>query len=299
MRNHPMPSALAPIIVAGLVAGCGGDSGDGPGEPAPIVFAHGCPPPPFGSADDAGFWTGDTQQQPGLVDFLADRGYADDQLNVFVYPAETCPPNRDYAAALADYVNGVLDASGRSRVDLVGYSMGVVASRIFLRQGGDALVEDFVSISGANHGSILAEMIGEAGQAEVGFPAYQGALEAAPAYACEGESTDADVQFFLNGCLTEDGRTVEEDETPTDIDEGGHIRYLAIWNSADDLVVPPQSSCLNQAFKNDCSDPVNVEVNLPALNEVKPGSGLVSAHVEVQFSAEVWQAVYDFVAETR
>lgn len=295
MRNHTMALALVFVVAAG----CGG-SGDGSDdELTPVVFAHGCPPPPYDSQLDAGLWTGDSQQAPGMVDFFAERGYPDDYLNVFLFSGVTCPPNNDYAAELADYVDGVLAATGRPRVDMIGFSMGAVASRIFIRQGGADLVEDYVSISGASHGSVLAGMVGEAGQAEFGFPSYQGALEVSPPYACEGESTDADVQFFLNGCLTADDRTVDEDETPEDIDEGGHIRYLSIWNNKDDLVIPPSAACLNQSFQNDCSDPVNVEVSIEAMTEVVPDSGVLSSHVETQFNPEVRQAVFDFVSETR
>lgn len=292
--------SIVPVLGFGLVVGlesaCGGDSNGDPAEPRPVVFAHGCPPPPFDSTVDAGFWTGETQNAPGMVDFFAERDYTDDLLNVFLYPGETCPPNHDYASALSDYVDEVLADTGQSRVDLIGFSVGAVAGRIYIREGGDEFVEDYVSIAGASHGSVLAGMVGEAGQKMYGYPSYEGALEVSPPYACEGDSTEADVQFFLNGCLTEDGRTVEEDETPFDVGEGGHIRYLSVWNDQDDLVIPPEASCLNQTFIDDCSDEVNLQVSIEATTIFEDTQ---SAHVETQFDPTVRQAVYDFVVDAR
>jgi len=107
------------------------------------------------------------------------------------------------------------------------------------------------------------------------------------------------VQFFLNGCLSEDGRTSDEDETPFDVDEGGHIRYLSVWNDQDDLVSPPQASCLNQAEQNDCSDPVNLRFSIAAMTELVPGSGIYSSHVETEFYEPSRQAVYDFITTPR
>ena len=302
MRNPKTLPALAFTLLAAVGcsdSGGGDDDGSDGDELSPIVFAHGCPPPPFGTAEDAGLITGDTQQMPGMADYFTDNGYPDDHLNSFMFSGVTCPPNNDYADELADYVAGVIEATGRPRVDIIGFSMGAVATRIYIREGGADSVEDFVSLAGASHGSILAGMVGEAGQADLGFPAYEGALEASPEYACEGESTEANVQFFLNGCLTEEGRTVEEDETPEDIDEGGHIRYLSVWNSMDDLVIPPQASCLNQAFKNDCSDGVNVEFAIDGVTEVQPDSGVVSSHAEMLFRPDVWETVFEFVSAPR
>ena len=316
MGTDKLRASLALVCAVWLAAACGDNDADPqPDEfdQAPIVFLHGCPPPPIDNATAAGFWTGETQAMPGTVDFYAERGYPDDHLNVFVYDGPTCPPNFDYADQIADYVRGVVEATGKPRVDILAVSMAAVAGRIYVRQSEGELVEDFVSITGANHGSVLAGMVGEAGQAEFGYPAWEGAFEAYPAYACDGESgadpdwredhpsesTDEQVQYYLNGCLTEEGRSTEEDETPFDIDEGGHIRYLAVWNDLDDLVSPPQASCLDQQSQNDCSSPVNLRFSVPGTTEIAPGTGLYSSHVETEFYLPQKQAVYDFVTAPR
>ena len=306
---------LAFVMAIALSAACGDDSTP-PGDEfdqAPIVFLHGCPPPPIDNVAAAGLWTGETQGQPGTTDFYADRGYPDDFLNVMIYDGANCPPNREYAAQIADYVEEVVARTGRPRVDILAISMAAVAGRIYLRESGGDLVEDFVSIVGANHGSVLAGMVGKAGQSVRGYPYWEGAFEAFPQYACEGESgataewreahpsdsTDDQVQAFLNGCLTEDGRTVDEDETPFGVEDGGHIRYLSVWNDLDDLVSPPEASCLNQAHQRDCSDPVNVRIHVAAMTEVVPGSGVYSSHVESEFNLDQRQLVYDFVTAPR
>jgi pimeloyl-ACP methyl ester carboxylesterase len=294
MRTFARASALGLAMVSALLAGAcsGGDSE----EFTPVVFAHGCPPPPLTTEDDSGIFSGDTQGMPGIVDFFADRGYPESALNRFIYPGVVCPPNADYAAELGDYIAGVLEATGKPRVDIIGFSMGAVAGRMYIRMGGEELVSHYVSISGASHGSVLAGMVGEAGREDCDAPCYEGALEASPEYACEGESpAQMDVQAYLNGCLTEDGRTVEEDETPNDVDEGGSIKYLSVWNSEDDLVIPQEAACLNQEFQNDCSDPVNHMVSVEAITEIMPD--LVSSHVETQLDPTVRQFVFDFLQD--
>ncbi len=294
MRTRARGSALGLGLMAALLAGaCGGSDSE---EFTPVVFAHGCPPPPFTSEDDSGFFSGDTQGMPGIMDFFVERGYPEDALNRFLYPDIVCPPNADYAAELGDYIAGVIEASGKPRVDIVGFSMGAVAGRMYIRMGGEEFVSHYVSISGASHGSVLAGMVAEAGREDCAAPCYEGALESSPEYACEGESpAENNVQAFLNGCLTEDGRTVEVDETPNDVNEGGHIKYLSIWNSEDDLVIPQEAACLNQSFQNDCSDPVNHMVSIEAMTEFLPDQQ--SSHVETQLDPTVRQFIFDFLQD--
>lgn len=295
MRMPARRSAIGWVMMTALsVVACGGEDSE---EPTPVIFAHGCPPPPLMTEDDSGIFSGDTQGQPGIIDFFAERGYPDSHLNRFLYDGLVCPPNRDYAAQLSTYVDDILEATGSEQVDLIGFSMGAVASRIYIKEGGADKVRRYVSMAGASHGSVLAGMVGEAGRQDCEYPCYEGALESSPEYACDGESpAEEDIQAYLNGCLTEEGRTVEVDETPfSDDDEGGHIKYLSVWNELDDLVIPQEAACLNQAFQNDCSDPVNHMVSVEAQTEVMPD--LKSSHVETQLDPTVRLFVYDFLNE--
>ncbi|HEY8143178.1 MAG TPA: hypothetical protein VIG06_10915, partial [Kofleriaceae bacterium] len=114
MRTRARGSALGLAVMAALLAGaCSGDDSD---EFTPVVFAHGCPPPPLTSEDDSGIFSGDTQGMPGIMDFFAERGYPESSLNRFLYPDIVCPPNADYAAELGAYITGVLESTGKPRV---------------------------------------------------------------------------------------------------------------------------------------------------------------------------------------
>ena len=251
-------------------------------RPTPVVFVHGCPPPPFNNQTESEGWV-------DMMNFFRAGGYSDDRLHVFVLSGETCRSNVDWGAEIGEFVDQVTVATRSRRVDIVAHSMGPVATRVFMNSGGYKKVRSFVSIVAANHGSEAALGFSSF-QALLGYPAYEGAKEAYPPYACHGESTEADVQFSLNGCLTASGRTVSADETPFEQGEkgGGRVRYLSIWNPLDEVVIPSESSCLNQRFQNDCSDPVNLSIT------VLPGP--LPAHVMIISNPAAMQAVFDFLS---
>lgn len=294
--NNAALAALSLCLAVSPLAGCvvDDDYGDetsqllsggvGP-HLDPVIWVHGCPPP-FANHEQISHFT-DAQRS-----YFLSRGYSEDQLFRFVYSGPQCNSSIDFAAELADYVDEVLATtkSRGQRVDIISHSMGSVAARLYIAQGGDRHVRDFVSIAGVNHGTLVGA------QAEVlqnifGAPAYEGMKELYPPYACESETAPgtADVQAVLNGCLTATGREVDVDETP------GKVSYLSIRNSYDEDVQPSESACLDQGFENDCSAPVNVEVSVP------PGPGPCSpfgcpAHVTVLWDPGVMEMVYDHVA---
>jgi hypothetical protein len=169
--------------------------------------------------------------------------------------------------------------------------MGALTVRLYLLEGSGE-VDDFVSIGGAHHGSVVAAAAVE-WQAKAGAPAYEGAKEMTPPYACQGQASGgaADVQFSVNGCLTPTGRTVERDETP------GAVAYLSIWNSLDEIQIPQEGACLNQRFQNDCSD-TNVNVQVAVSPGPGPcGPGGCPGHVVMIWDPGVMQRTYDFVAD--
>lgn len=147
---------------------------------------------------------------------------------------------------LPPYVASALQQTGAARVDIVAHSAGGMAARLWIKlYGGQEAVRDFISLSGTHHGTELACLGGWTGDA---------AREQCPVYARESESVNG-VQWILNG----DPDTADVDETPFGVEEGGNVYYHALWTEDDRIDVPPHTCCLNQAFRGDCSDPVNVK----------------------------------------
>ena len=256
----------------------------------PIVFVHGCTPGP--PVLPEGPWSNELGAYlwGDMVQFFLGRGYTAEDLHVWVDSGAVCRSNFDTAADLALFIDDVLAQTGASKVDIVAHSMGALTTRVYLNQGGAENVRDVVLLGGANHGSWMAQF-GSSWQANVGGPpAYGGALEMFQPYACEGESSGGDLQFYLNGCLTPTGRTVHVDETPSDVRDGGHIKYLNLYLTNDEIQLPAEAACLNMDYIDDCSDRINV-----ALSHVAP-SPMFPAHVTMLSDPDVLQRTFRFVA---
>ena len=148
--------------------------------------------------------------------------------------------------------------------------MSSPATRLFLQGEGASQVRDVALLAGANHGSRVA-FVG----------AGEGAREMSPPYAC-GEHSLHGLQERLNGCLTDEGRTVEADETPGGVEDGGEVAYLSLYSTHDRIIQPVESSCLNMKRRNDCSDPVNGRV------------GPID-HVDLLLDREVFERVRAFL----
>ena len=255
----------------------------GPAATEPVIWVHGCPPP-FGNSEAASHLVADNQQA-----FFRERGYPDHYLYRFVFSGPNCGSTIDHAKQLAELVSEVRLATGAAQVSIVAHSMGALASRLYITDGGHQYVRKLITTAGANHGGEAAAQ-GIEWQAQFGYPAYEGAKEMYPPYACEGETSGgaADVQFWLNGCLTATGRTVDVDEMPYGIE------YLSIWNTIDEMVVPAEAACLGQRFQNDCSSPVNIQVTVgPAPGPCGPSG--CPGHVAMLWEPVVVQLVYDFI----
>ena len=252
----------------------------------PIIWVHGCPPPGISHEQVAMFAEGQKQ-------VFRDAGYPEEYLYSFVFSGAACGSTIDFAAEIAELVREVRAVTGAPRVDIVAHSMGALATRLYLAQGGDRCVRDFASVGGAHHGGEGAAD-GLYLQSMFGYPAYEGMLEMYPPYACRWETSGwaADVQYALNGCLTPTGRTAWTDETPN-----GGVRYLSIRNELDEIVVPQESACLNQRFQNDCSDTrVNAAVAVP------PGPGPCGpegcpAHVTMMWDPDVLGMIHQHLTQ--
>ncbi|HYZ93679.1 MAG TPA: alpha/beta fold hydrolase [Actinomycetota bacterium] len=225
------------------------------------MLVHGCPPPPDTSADAARMWR-------TARDYFLRRGYPRKWIRVVTYDAPVCASNGRLANELAVVIKDLLARTGAAKVDIVAHSMGALAARLYVLDKGRTFVRDFVALAGPNHGAETA-LIGWPLRTFLGG-AYEQLQEGSPAYAC-GPLAHHEIQTRLNGCLTPSGRIEDVDETPFGVEDGGSIRYLSISNDVDELVVPSQSACLNQAFMNDCSDSVNVRLSL----KPEPGGPLI------------------------
>lgn len=281
--------ALASWLGACAVIGEEGDPSLDQAEYAggldPVVFVHACPRPPNTEAAATQFFG-------PMKTFLSGKGYPSAYLNQFLHVGPVCESAIDQAAQLADFVDSVRAATGAPRVDVVAHSFGAFVTRLYLAQGGNRYVRDFVAIGGPNHGTFAAAQ-GLTWQDLYGYPAYEGVQEMYPPYACAGQTYmgSADVQAVMNGCLTPTGRTVWVDETPN-----GGVDYLSIRNTLGQEVQPLESACLNQRYQNDCSD---TDVN--KVVSVGPGPGPCGpagcpADIAIMFNPGVIDTTYQFIA---
>jgi triacylglycerol esterase/lipase EstA (alpha/beta hydrolase family) len=288
-------AALSLSLASGVFAGCAVDGDElGAEELAgtvtqsnkdPVLFVHGCPPPGVTHEQVSHFF--DPMKQ-----FFLDNGYETSDLFTFVFSGAQCGSNIDFAEEIAQQVRDIRALTNAARVDVVAHSMGALATRLYLYQGGNACIRDFAMIGGANHGGQGAAD-GVYLQSIFGYPAYEGMKEMFPPYACAGQTSGgaADIQALLNGCLTPTGRTVWADETL----EGG-VHYLSIRNAQDEIVVPVGSACLDQDYQNDCSDTeTNTQVSVP------PGPGPCGpdgcpAHVTMLWDPGVMTQVFNHLS---
>ncbi|MBN3932926.1 triacylglycerol lipase [Streptomyces verrucosisporus] len=107
----------------------------------PVVFVHG--------------FAGKSGQFSTMTDNFRANGYSDDRLYVFGY--DSFRSNATIAGRLSDYIDGVLNRTGASKVDIVTHSMGGLSSRYYIKNlGGADRVDDWVSIGGPNNGTAIA-----------------------------------------------------------------------------------------------------------------------------------------------
>jgi triacylglycerol lipase len=124
-------------------------------------------------------------------------------------------------------------------------------------------VDEVLARTGASKVDIVAHSMGGLSSTMLW---WAGAREMCPAYA--GRVNE--VQWTLNG----DPDLDDVDETPFGVEDGGPIRYRAIHSDGDLVILPYESSCLNQTKRFDCSDPVNVRVKGIGHNDVPKDEGV-------------------------
>jgi triacylglycerol lipase len=86
--------------------------------------------------------------------FQAD-GYPASRL--FSWSYNTSQSNATTAQQISTKVDEILASTGAAKVDLISHSMGGLSTRYYTKNlGGDAKVDDFVSLGGPNHGTDTA-----------------------------------------------------------------------------------------------------------------------------------------------
>jgi triacylglycerol lipase len=121
-------------------------------------------------------------------------------------------PNAVTATQIAAKVDEIRAQTGAAKVDIVAHSMGSYSTRHYLKfLGGAAEVDAWVSISGPNHGTTLAQT-----SLCLALPPCAEMVPGSP---------------FLTALN-------EGDETP------GDVRYFTAWTAGDDLVQPATSTVL-------------------------------------------------------
>jgi triacylglycerol esterase/lipase EstA (alpha/beta hydrolase family) len=199
-------------------------------HPRPVVLVHGT------FADMADSWQ-------ALSPLLANNGYCVFALNygaangsgaVGIYGIADI---RQSAAELSTFVDKVLNATGASKVDLVGHSQGGMMPRYYLKNlGGAAKVGTLVGLAPSNHGTSLNGILTLGSY----FPGANSFFGACPA--CEQQETNSAFLTELNA----GGETVPG------------VSYTVIQSRYDEVVTPYTSAFLsgsgvtNITLQNQC-----------------------------------------------
>ncbi|MFI6320614.1 esterase/lipase family protein [Nonomuraea sp. NPDC050556] len=122
-----------------------------PAHPRPVVLVHGT----FATPDLNWIKLAPLLKEEGYCVFAPTYG----RLRRLPLVAAVGPIDRS-AEQLATFVDGVLEATGADRVDLVGHSQGGMMPRWYLRfLGGAQKVRRFVAWAPSNHGTTLSGLV--------------------------------------------------------------------------------------------------------------------------------------------
>lgn len=173
-------------------------------RPEPVIIVHGT----FGD-------------RKSLLDDLSaamvDRGFCVFSLD---YGNRGTGPIADSARQLKRFTQKVLDATGATKVSMVGHSQGGMMPRYYIKfLGGDAVVDDLVGLSPSNHGTSTVQ-----GGSGSGGGSGTGGF----CVACDQQSAGSAFLRRLNA----------GDETP------GQVSYTQITTRYDEVVVPYTSAYL-------------------------------------------------------
>jgi triacylglycerol lipase len=174
----------------------GGGGGGGTVTHNPILFVHGW-------SESSSIWN------TMISRFQAD-GWTSAELNNWSY--NTSQSNVTTAQQIQTKVDQILAGTGATKVDVVTHSMGALSSRYYVKNlGGDAKVDDWVSLGGPNHGTDTANFCTQA--------------------SCTEMRVGSTFLANLNS----------GDETP------GAVTYGTWWSPCDEIINPDSSVALSGA----------------------------------------------------
>jgi triacylglycerol lipase len=132
-------TAIALCITGTALAPAGASAQD------PILFVH-------GYIESASLWN-------TMIGRFEKDGYAKSSLSAYTY--NTSQSNKTDAAEVKTKVEALLKTTGATKVDIIAHSMGSLNSRWYIKfLGGEAKVDDWVSLGGPNHGTEFANFCG-------------------------------------------------------------------------------------------------------------------------------------------
>ncbi|GAA0235891.1 triacylglycerol lipase [Saccharothrix mutabilis subsp. mutabilis] len=162
----------------------------------PVLFVHG--------------WNGSASNWNTMISRFRADGRPDDHLRAFSY--DTAKSNATTAEVVRAEVDRLLAATGAAKVDVLTHSMGGLSSRYYARNlGGDAKIDQWVSLGGPNHGTRSANTCFQT--------------------SCTEMRVGSNFLTALNS----------GDETP------GAPDYGTWWSSCDGVIDPPDSTVLSGA----------------------------------------------------
>jgi triacylglycerol lipase len=139
MRKSVLVAAIAALLTPGSAHA--GKPAPQPISHNPIVFVHG--------------WNSSGTVWNTMVSRFGADGWTSAELNSWSY--NTSQSNATTASQLSSLVSDVLRRTGATKVDLISHSMGGLSTRYYVKNlGGDAKVDDWVSLGGPNHGTDFA-----------------------------------------------------------------------------------------------------------------------------------------------
>jgi triacylglycerol lipase len=183
-------TAIALCITGTALAPAGASAQD------PILFVH-------GYVESASLWN-------TMIGRFEKDGYAKSSLSAYSY--NTSQSNKIDAEEVKTKVEALLKTTGATKVDIIAHSMGSLNSRYYIKNlGGEAKVDDWVSLGGPNHGTETANFCFSASCVE---------MRVGSTFLKELNATD---------------------ETP------GAVSYGTWWSPCDEIINPDSSVALSGA----------------------------------------------------